>query len=339
MEEKKIYYLVTGAAGYLGLTVTKQLVHQGARVRAFILANDPARRYLPAEVEIYEGDLTQKASMAAFFQLPKGAEAYVLHIASIVTSNPDWSQKVMDVNVGGTRNIIELCLSTPGIKRMVYCSSTGAIPDQPRGTAIHETDHFDASLVPGCYSQSKALASQAVLDACREQGLHASIVHPSAIMGPGDYARGEITQTLARIVRGELRMGLDCDFNLCDVRDLAAGLIDAAEKGRDGECYILANTPVTFREFSNMAIGAAGGRKIRIFFPLPVVMVAVRVMERLAQWTGRKPILTTFHLINVARNNCFDAGKAKREIGYHTRPYQETIADHIRWMQEEGILK
>ncbi|MBO7458507.1 MAG: NAD-dependent epimerase/dehydratase family protein [Paludibacteraceae bacterium] len=337
--KKETYYLVTGAAGYLGLTVTKQLVRQGAKVRAFILTNDPARKYLPVEVEIYEGDLTQKASLEPFFRLPKGAEAYVLHIASIVTSNPDWSQKVMDVNVGGTRNIIELCLTSPGIKRMVYCSSTGAIPDQPRGTAIKEIDHFDASLVPGCYSQSKALASQAVLDACREQGLHASIVHPSAIMGPGDYARGEITQTLARIVRGELRMGLECDFNLCDVRDLAASLISAAEKGRDGECYILANKPVSFKQFSNMALGAAGGRKIRIFFPLPVVMIGVKIMERLAKLTGRKPILTTFYLINVARNNCFDATKAQKELGYHTRPYKETIADHIRWMQEEGILK
>jgi dihydroflavonol-4-reductase len=115
------YYLVTGAAGYLGLTVTKQLVRQGAKVRAFILANDPARKYLPAEVEVYEGDLTQKASLEAFFQLPEGSEAYVLHIASIVSSKPEWSQKVIDVNVGGTRNIIDFC---PGWK--AYFTSRSA---------------------------------------------------------------------------------------------------------------------------------------------------------------------------------------------------------------------
>lgn len=335
---KEIYYLVTGAAGYLGLTVTKQLVEQGARVRALLLPSDRARQYIPSEVAIYEGDITDKASMKAFFELPEGAEAYVLHIASIVTSNPEWSQRVIDVNVGGTQNIIDLCLSTANVRRMVYCSSTGAIPDQPRGTAIRETDRFDASLVPGCYSQSKALASQAVLDACRKQGLHACIVHPSGIMGPGDYARGELTQTLARIAKGELRIGLDCDFNLCDVRDLADGLIKAAEKGRDGECYILANKPVTFQSFSDMAIGAANGRRIRLFLPIPIVMVAVKVLERLAQWTGKKPILTTFYLVNVARNNQFDASKAESELGYHTRPYAETITDHIRWMKEEGIV-
>ena len=88
-----------------------------------------------------------------------------------------------------------------------------------------------------------------------------------------------------------------------------------------------------------LVTGAAGGRKIKVFFPLPLVMVAVKIMERLAKLTGRKPILTTFYLINVARNNCFDAIKAEKELGYRTRPYQETIADHIRWMQEEGILR
>lgn len=336
--KKQVYYLITGAAGYLGLTVTKQLIDSGAKVRAFILPNDPARKYIPAKVEIFEGDLTKKDSLQAFFHLPDNSEAYVLHIASIVTSNPEWSQRVIDVNVGGTKNIIELCLTTPEIKKMVYCSSTGAIPDQPKGTAIKETDRFDPSLVPGCYAQSKAMASQEVLDACRKKGLHACIVHPSGIMGPGDYARGELTQTLARIIKGGLPVGLECDFNLCDVRDLADGLIKAAQHGRDGECYILANQPVTFKEFSDMAIGAMGGKKIKIFLPLPVVMVAVKILERLAKWTGQKPILTTFYLINVARNNYFVPGKAQTELGYHTRPYSETITDHIRWMKEQSIV-
>ena len=204
-------YLVTGAAGYLGLTVTKQLIAQGAKVRAFILPNDPARKYLPAEVEVYEGDLTNKESMLSFFTLPEGTQGYVLHIASIVSSNPEWSQRVVDVNVGGTKNIIDLCLATPAIQKMVYCSSTGAIPDQPRGVAIAETNHFDQALVPGCYSQSKAIATQAVLDACKERGLHACVVHPSGIMGPGDYAHGELTQTLVRIVKGELRSYDRCE--------------------------------------------------------------------------------------------------------------------------------
>ncbi len=338
MKKNTPYYLVTGAAGYLGLTVTKKLVEQGANVRAFILPNDPAKKHIPSVVEIFEGDLTDKQTLLPFFTLPKNAEAYVLHIASIVSSNTDWNQKVIDVNVGGTANIIDLCLATHAVQRMVYCSSTGAIPDQPRGTAIKETDHFNPELVPGCYSKSKAMASQLVLEACHNKGLRASIVHPSGIMGPGDLAHGELTHTLARIVKGELTVGIDCDFNLCDVRDLADGLINAATKGRDGECYILANEPVTFKDFSDMAIGAVNGKKIRVFLPIAPLKVVAKVLETTAKITKRKPILTTFYLINVERNNQFDASKARIELGYRTRPYKETITDHVQWMKEEGII-
>lgn len=338
MSKRNTYYLVTGAAGYLGLTVTNQLIDRGAHVRALVLKNDPARRYIPAGVDIYEGDLTDKETLRAFFLLPQGAEGRVLHIAGIVTGDPEFNQKVFDVNVDGTRNIIDLCLETPGITRMVYCSSTGAIPDQPIGTATHEVNHFDPALVPGCYAQTKAIASQEVLDACHQKGLHACIVHPSGIMGPGDLAYGEITKTLVRVLRGELPVGIDGDFNLCDVRDLANGIINAAEKGRDGECYILANEPVTFKAFSDMALEAIGGRKIHIFLPIPLVMTVAKMLEALSMITGKKPLLPSFYISQLAKNNCFDSTKARKELDYRCRPYQETITDHIRWMQSEGLL-
>ncbi len=105
--------LVTGAAGFLGGTICRQLVERGEDVRAFVLPNDPAMKYVPDEAEVIEGDLTDKASLEKFFTVPEGAKTVVLHIASIVSVNPVYNQKVMDVNVGGTQNIIDLCLAYP----------------------------------------------------------------------------------------------------------------------------------------------------------------------------------------------------------------------------------
>ena len=99
-------YLVTGGAGFLGGTVCRQLVDQGHKVRAFMLPNDPAKKFVPEEAEAVEGDLTSIESLKPFFDIPEGWDAVVLHIASIVTSTPDFNQKVIDVNVGGTKNII-----------------------------------------------------------------------------------------------------------------------------------------------------------------------------------------------------------------------------------------
>ena len=331
-------YLVTGAAGFLGGTICRQLIERGDKVRAFVLPNDPAMKFVPAEAEIVKGDLTNEESLKPFFDIPEGMDAVVLHIASIVTVNPDFNQKVMDVNVGGTEKIIDLCLSHPQVKKLVYCSSTGAIPEAPKGTAIREVEYFDEHQVLGCYSQSKALATQAVLDAVRERGLNACVVHPSGIMGPEDFAVGETTGTLIKIIGGQMPAGIDGSFNLCNVRDLAAGTIAAADKGRTGECYILGNKPVSFRDFSNMVSEEAGCAKVKMFLPIWAANLVASLAEKAARRKGEKPLMTTFSVYNLARNNTFDSSKAEEELGYHTRSYRETIHDEIQWLKATGKI-
>ena len=336
--KNNVKYLVTGAAGFLGGTICRQLIERGENVRAFVLPGDPAMKYVPQEAEIVEGDLTDTASLEKLFAVEEGTETIVLHIASIVTVNPDYSSKVMEVNVDGTRNIIRLCLNHPECKKLVYCSSTGAIPEAAMGKAIKEVRRFDPDEVVGCYSRSKAMASQAVLDAVHENGLNACIVHPSGIMGPEDYAIGETTGTLIKIIKGEMPAGIDGSFNLCDVRDLAAGTIAAADKGKAGECYILANEPVSFRDFSRMVSDEAGCKKVGMFLPIWAANMMGGMMEKQAKKKGVKPMMTKFSVYNLARNNQFDSTKAIRELGYSTRSYRDTIHDEIQWLKAAGKI-
>ena len=190
----------------------------------------------------------------------------------------------------------------------------------------------------GCYSRSKALATQAVLDAVNIEGLNACVVHPSGILGPEDFAVGETTKTLIDIVKGAIPMGIDGTFNLCDVRDLAAGTIAAAEKGRKGECYILGNEVVSFRDFSNMLVKEAGCKPVKTIIPLGLANGIASILERKAKKSGKQPMMTTFSVYNLARNNTFDSSKAKNELGYTTRPYEETIRDEVRWLKESGKI-
>lgn len=334
----KTKYLVTGAAGFLGGTVCRQLIDRGDDVRAFVLPNDPAIKFVPEEAEVCVGDLTDVESLERFFTVEDGVETIVMHIASIVTVNPDYNQKVIDVNVGGTENIIDLCLAHSECKKLVYCSSTGAIPEMPKGEVIREVDSFEADDVLGCYSQSKAMASQAVLDAVSDRGLNACIVHPSGIMGPEDFAIGETTGSLIQIINGEMPAGIDGGFNLCDVRDLAAGTIAAADKGKCGECYILGNKEVKFKDFAKMVAEEAGVKAPGFYLPIGMANLMAGIIERKAKRKGTKPVMTKFSVYNLARNNCFDSSKAKKELGYTTRSYQETIHDEVVWLKKEGKI-
>ena len=335
------YYLLTGAAGFLGTNICMQLLDAGCKVRALVLPNDKSVKYIPGNVEVVLGDLTDAPSLEPFFTVPEGCTSVVIHCASMVTVNPNYSEKLMAVNVGGTRNIITKVLNHPECEKMVYVSSTGAIPELPHGTPITEVSKFtpcDPKKVVGAYSQSKATATQMVLDAVQVMGLKACVVHPSGILGPNDHAIGETTNTLLQIIKGEMPMGMQGSFNLCDVRDLAAGTIAAVDKGRVGECYILANKTVTLKEMCDMLHAECNSKKIKFFLPLDLADKIAAGLEKQAEKTGKMPLMTTFSVYNLARNNEFDCTKARTELGYTTRSYEETIHDEVQWMIAEGLI-
>ena len=331
-------YLVTGAAGFLGGTVVRQLIEKGGEVRAFVLPNDKAAKYLPKEAQIIEGDLCEINSLEKFFTVPEGKETICLHIASIVTVNPEYNPKVMEVNVEGTKNIIKMCEKHKECKKLVYCSSTGAIKELPKGQKIKEVENFNEEDVIDCYSKSKARATQAVLDAVRNDGLNACIVYPSGILGPEDFAIGETTRTLIKIINGEMPAGISGTFNLCDVRDLADGLIKAAERGKKGENYILGNDAISFKKFCELVSSESGCKKIKMFLPGWMANLLAKYMEKRAKKNGTKPMMTSFSVYNLTRNNEFDSSKAKNELGYTTRSYRETIIDEIKWLKAEGKI-
>lgn len=330
-------YLVTGAAGFLGGTVCRQLVGRGEQVRALVLPDDRAAAYLPKKTEICSGDLCDYESLDRFFDVPADRRIVVIHIASIVTVNPEYNPKVMEVNVGGTKNIIEQCRKHSGFEKLVYVSSTGCIPELPKGQAIREVDRFSPEGLRDCYSQSKALATQAVLDAAAG-GLNACVVHPTGIMGPEDFAVGHVTRVLADIINGRTSAAIAGTFNLADVRDLAAGTIAAADRGVKGECYILGNEEVSFKRFIRLVARVSGRGKVRFFMPGRIAYLLAGIMEKRAAKRGKRSDMTTFAVWNLIRNNRFDSSKAMRELGYVTRPYEETMRDQIAWMKSAKLI-
>ena len=338
MEHK--LYLLTGAAGFLGSNICALLLDRGVHVRALVLNGDPAAKFIPDEVEQFEGNLCSKDDCLKFFDVEPGTQTVCIHCASMVTVNPSYSEKLMAVNVDGTDIILADMKAHPECEKFVYVSSTGAIPELPKGKRISEVRHFypyDDDLVVGWYSKTKAIATQHVLDAA-EAGMNACVVHPSGILGPNDKAVGETTKTVIKIIKGEMPVGMQGSFNLCDVRDLAAGCIAAADKGRKGECYILANEEVTLKELCTMLDQELHCGTCKVYLPLGIAKKIAAALERKAAHGGKPPMLTTFSVYNLERNNSFDYSKAQRELGYRTRPYAETLHDEAVWLKAEGKL-
>lgn len=331
-------YLVTGAAGFLGTNVCHQLLGRGERVRAFVLEGDKSAKFIPKDVEIVYGNLCDKSSLERFFSVEEGVETVCIHVASMVTVNPNYNKLALDVNVGGTENIIDLCLEHKGCRKLVYVSSTGAIPELPFGQKIKEVKEVNLDLLEGWYSKSKAMATNNVYTAIKTRGLKACVVYPTGILGPNDPAISETTSTVIKIIKGEMPIGINGSFNLVDVRDLAAGCISAADKGKIGEGYILGNEVISFKELNKILVKESGCKPIKFFMPIWMAEFIARRMEKKAAKTGQIPLMTTFSVYNLKRNNQFDYSKAQNELGYTTRTIQETISDQVQWLKANGKI-
>ena len=334
----KTIYLLTGAAGLLGNNIAMSLIEDGKCVRALVLDGDPAAVHIPESVEIFTGDVTDISSLEVFFKVPEDTEVVVIHCASIVALSPSPSQKVFDVNVTGTQNIVDLCISN-NVKKLVYVSSTGAITELPEGQTICEPTYFEPDVVVGYYSKTKALATQLVLKAVEENNLNASIVYPSGICGPNDYAFGPVAGVILQYCEGKMPVGFEGYFNSVDVRDLADGVIACAEKGRTGEGYIMSNEIVPLKRLFELISQTSGTPLVETILPVDVMLENAAKNMPDSPDKEQKIEALKFGMYNMIRNNNFSSDKAKQELGYHTRPFEETITDEVNWLIDIGKVK
>ena len=328
-------YLVTGATGYLGSTVVRSLLRQGAKVRALALPNDRLVKSLPQGAELSFGSVDNYESLSGFFE-GAGPDTCVIHCAGIVSIASRNDDRLWRVNVAGTMNIANLSLEK-AVGKLVYVSSVHAIPEKPRGQEIAECRSFSPESVVGDYAKSKAAATEYILCAAR-RGLNASVVHPSGIIGPYDSAGGSVTGTVISYCRGKLLAGVRGGYDFVDVRDVAEGILSCCEKGRQGECYILSGRYTTVPEVLETLRRLTRGRRILMSVPLGAVKLVAPLCEKVSLRRKTPPFLTPYSVYTMGVNALFSHEKATRELDYHPRDLRQTLSDMVQWLKTTGKL-
>ena len=332
---KKIIYIVTGAAGHLGSTVVRKFLALGKTIRTLVLPHEMHKNDLIG-TEIYEGDVCNEESLEPLFATQDGEELIVIHCAGIVSIASGYHKIVYDVNVSGTRNVVDCCIKHH-VKKLVYVSSVHAIPEKPKGEIITEISHFDPDQVVGLYAKTKSEATQIVLNAAAE-GLDASVVHPSGICGPYDYGRGHITQLFKDYYKGSLTAAVKGGYDFCDVRDVADGIISCVENGKQGECYILSGKYYSIPDMLEYFHEITGKKPIKTYLPLWFAKLTAPLAEVYYKILRQPPLYTSYSLYTLETNANFSNEKAKSWLGYHVRPITDTIKDMMNWMKKEKLI-
>ncbi len=324
--------VVTGATGHLGNVLVRKLVNQNKKVRALILPGEDIVSLEGLEIEKVDGDVCVPDSLRKAFE---GAEI-VYHCAGIISILPGQKKQLFQVNVLGTRNVVNMCLETK-VKRLVYTSSIHALSEPAPGIVIDESREFNPENVLGEYSKSKALGTLEVIKGI-EKGLDAVILCPSGIIGPHDYRVSEMGKLIVDFVKGKVKAYVDGAYDFVDVRDVAEGLILACEKGKKGECYILSGQQISVRQLLKF-LEEISGVKVPSFKILHQVARAAGFFNVLyCNLMKIKPLFTPFSIDVLASNSLVSCQRAQDELGYSPRSIYESIKDAVQWFKQKGIV-
>jgi len=334
-------YIVTGSTGFVGNNVVKALEARGDTVVAMAQTPEKAAKALEGvKAKIIYGDVLKKDKLQELFTLArktdKEAKLCCIHTASVVYLGRGRKKirQMSDVNIDGAKNVIELCLKYKC--RLVYVSSVHAITEAPKRGLITETQSFNPKEVVGKYAKTKAIASQLVIDAVKNKGLEAVLVHPSGICGPNDFSNTHTTQMVEDYQHGRIPVATGGGYDFVDVRDVASGTLAACDKGRTGECYLLTNKYYTAKEVLCMLHELGVGKKIRRSVPRFVAKAGLPFMSIGNKLTGTRPLYTSYSLYTLGSNSNFSHEKAAQELGYRPRELRESLRDTIRFLEKQA---
>jgi len=320
--------LVTGATGHIGNVLVRQLIAHGEKVRAMLMPGEDPSPLDGLDIERCEADVLDFQSLLSAF---RGIRV-VFHLAGIISIMPGKNHFVHAVNVNGTRNVIN-ATRLSGVQRLVYTSSIHALTRIPHGIIIDETVPFDSLHAISAYDHSKAQASLDVLQAV-EDGLNAVIVCPTGVIGPFDYRGSEMGQLISDCVLNKPMFYIEGAYDFVDVRDVAQGMLLAAEKGRTGESYILSGERLTVIGMLRTVQEIIGKRLFTLKIPLTMAGLISKFTPFYYQLSRCKPRLTPYSLATLASNSVISHAKAVRELGYAARPLRETLQDTVRWFRQ-----
>jgi len=323
--------LVTGGTGFVGSQIVAALVRRGDTVRVLHRATSNLIMLEGLPVEHILGDVLEPEAVA---RAVAGCDL-VFHVAAVASYWRAQRKQLYQVNVEGTRFVMEACLAA-GVSRVVHTSSVAAIGIPRDGRPADENATFDAFSATFAYADSKHRAEAMVLQAVA-RGLPAVIVNPGAVYGAGDHnlISGSMVLELAR-----RSVPLVPDGGLCvvDIDAVVQGHLAAAERGRIGERYILGGENLTLLEIATAICAVVGRRAPRATVPawvLPPAALAVDTFNRL----GLGPPVVSGEQIRMAGLKVFyDTTKAVRELGYPLLPFREAVEKTYRWYQEHGYL-
>ena len=324
--------LVTGAAGFLGSHVTRQLVASGETVRVLLRASSSNRAIADLPLEYVTGDLRDTASL----QRAVDGVQRIFHVAADYRLWARKNREIYDSNVGGTKNILDAARRA-GVEKFIYTSTVATIAvDRPE----LPTEATDARLeeMVGHYKRSKWQAEEEVRSAARA-GFPAVIAMPTTPVGPWDWKPTPTGKIILDFLNGKMPGYVETGLNFVGVEDCAAGHLLVAEKGKIGQRYLLGGENLTLKGLLDTLESLTGLPAPKLKIPHGLALGVAYANTVFSRLIGREPGIPV-EGVKIAQHMMFvDSSRAQRELGFKPGSVAAALERAVRWYQANGYVK
>jgi dihydroflavonol-4-reductase len=323
--------LVTGAAGFIGSNVVKELVAEGVDVRAMVLRGEDLRNLKGVEVETVTGDVLDPGSLDAALA---GCDT-LFHLAAVYSLHAP-RKLFYDVNLQGSRNVL-WAAKKADLEKVVYTASIAALGLKEGMAPADEETGFNQFHRANDYVLTKYISQEEALTFARE-GLPLVVVNPCFPYGEGDVAPTPTGKIILDVANRVQFMAYEGGYNIVDVKDVARGHVLAAKKGVVGEKYILGNRNVMLKELFEMVAQVCGIRTRIVKMPLSLTVIYGWLWHKLSERTGTQPTVTHKEAAYSHQYLFYDCSKAQRELGLELTPVETSLERAIEWFEREGYI-
>ncbi len=325
--------LVTGATGFIGSALVRELLKDGREVKVMVRQSSNTKNLDGLDVERAYGDVRDKEAVKAAL---KGCDTFYQTAALYEIWGPS-KKDYYDVNVEGTKASLQAA-SEQGVGKVVHTSSIASLGCHGRDCLAKEDAEFNLWKIGVHYSISKYLAEVEALKFA-QKGLPVVVVNPAGVIGVRDIRPTPSGRIILDVLNKRTPGYMDGGMNFVDVEDVARGHILAAQKGAIGEKYVLGNENLSLGDFYRLVADVAGMKPPRIKFPYPVILASAYLFSIAASVTRRPPIATPGGARNARMYAYFDCSKAVKELGMPQTPIRTTVEKAVNWFKENGYVK
>jgi len=323
--------LVTGASGFLGSHVARQLVARGEDVRVLLRASSHNRAIGDLSLEYVTGDLRDAASLE---RAMKGVQR-VFHVAADYRLWARRSKEIYESNVGGTKNLLEAA-KRAGVEKLIYTSTVATIAvDRPQPP----NEFTDARLeeMVGHYKRSKWMAEREVMNAVRE-GAPVIVAMPTTPVGPWDWKPTPTGKIILDFLNGKMPGYVETGLNFVGVEECAVGHLLVAEKGKIGERYLLGGENLTLKQVLDKLAQITGLPAPALKIPHGLALSVAYASTIFSRLVGKEPSIPV-EGVKIARHNMFvDCSRARRELGFQAGPVAAALERAVRWYEANGYV-